>query len=81
MRVLVCVGGASVREDKQILQAGVHVVIGSAGSVFDTFRWDQPLCRDHIKIFVLDEADELLTGGLKTGYVVKNIFLSNWLTC
>lgn len=81
MRVLVCVGGASVREDKQILQAGVHVVIGSAGSVFDTFHWDQPLCRDHIKIFVLDEADELLTGGLKTGYVVKNIFLSNWLTC
>ncbi|KAB2613023.1 eukaryotic initiation factor 4A-8-like [Pyrus ussuriensis x Pyrus communis] len=73
MRVLPCVGGASVREDKQILQAGVHVVVGTPGSVFDTFHWDQALCRDHIKIFVLDEADELLTGGLKTRWKLEKI--------
>ncbi|KAM1016843.1 hypothetical protein FF2_045799 [Malus domestica] len=71
VRVLACVGGASVHEDKQILQAGV-VVVGTPCSVFDMFHWEA-LCGDHIKIFVLDEADELLTGGFEDQ--IRDIFV------
>ncbi|KAL5555746.1 hypothetical protein UlMin_037982 [Ulmus minor] len=33
MKVHACVGGTSVREDQHILQAGVHVVVGTPGHV------------------------------------------------
>eukprot|EP00951_Prasinocladus_malaysianus_P025700 scaffold225962_cov42-Prasinocladus_malaysianus.AAC.1 len=33
-----CVGGTSVREDTRILQAGVHVVVGTPGRVYDMLR-------------------------------------------
>jgi len=59
-----CVGGTSVREDARILAAGVHVVVGTPGRVYDM------LCRrnlraDNIRMFVLDEADEMLSRGFK----------------
>ena len=31
-------GGTSVREDTRILQAGVHVVVGTPGRVYDMLR-------------------------------------------
>jgi len=33
-----CVGGTSVRDDTRILQAGVHVVVGTPGRVYDMLR-------------------------------------------
>jgi len=33
-----CVGGTSVREDARILSAGVHVVVGTPGRVYDMLR-------------------------------------------
>jgi len=59
-----CIGGTRVRDDITKLQSGVHVVVGTPGRVFDM------LCRrvlrpDHIKIFILDEADEMLSRGFK----------------
>ncbi|KAM0040647.1 putative RNA helicase [Helianthus debilis subsp. tardiflorus] len=35
VKVHVCVGGTSVREDQRILLAGVNVVVGTPGRVFD----------------------------------------------
>jgi len=32
------VGGTSVREDARILSAGVHVVVGTPGRVYDMLR-------------------------------------------
>jgi len=59
-----CIGGTRVRDDIAKLQSGVHVVVGTPGRVYDM------LCRnvlrpDHIKIFILDEADEMLSRGFK----------------
>ncbi|CAI9105673.1 OLC1v1004651C1 [Oldenlandia corymbosa var. corymbosa] len=63
-KVHACVGGTSVREDRLVLSAGVHVVVGTPGRVFDMLRRDS-LRPDHIRMFVLDEADEMLSRGFK----------------
>lgn len=59
-----CFGGNSVREDQQILSSRVQVVVGTPGRILDMLR-RRALCPDHIRMFVLDEADEILTGGFK----------------
>ncbi|GBG59151.1 hypothetical protein CBR_g32167 [Chara braunii] len=64
VKVHACVGGTSVREDQRILQSGVHVVVGTPGRVYDMLRRGA-LKPDYIKIFVLDEADEMLSRGFK----------------
>ncbi|MQM10769.1 hypothetical protein Taro_043667, partial [Colocasia esculenta] len=64
VKVHACVGGTSVREDQRILSSGVHVVVGTPGRVFDMLR-RQYLNPNHIKMFVLDEADEMLSRGFK----------------
>jgi hypothetical protein len=46
------------------LPAGVHVVVGTPGRVFDMLR-RRCLRADSIKMFVLDEADEMLSRGFK----------------
>ncbi|PHT79296.1 Eukaryotic initiation factor 4A-8 [Capsicum annuum] len=64
VKVHACVGGTSVREDQRILTAGVHVVVGTPGRVFDMLR-RQSLRPDCLRMFVLDEADEMLSRGFK----------------
>ena len=64
VKVHACVGGTSVRDDQRILASGVHVVVGTPGRVFDMLR-RQSLRPDNIKMFVLDEADEMLSRGFK----------------
>lgn len=64
VKVHACVGGTSVREDKRTLGAGVHVVVGTPGRVFDMLR-RRALVPDHIKMFCLDGADALLSGEFK----------------
>ncbi|RWW03517.1 hypothetical protein BHE74_00036035 [Ensete ventricosum] len=64
VKVHACVGGTSVRDDQRILSSGVHVVVGTPGRVFDMLR-RQSLQPDYIKMFVLDEADEMLSRGFK----------------
>merc|ERR1711967_141505 len=59
-----CVGGTSVREDTRILRDGQHVVVGTPGRVYDMLR-RRALRQDYIKVFALDEADEMLSRGFK----------------
>jgi translation initiation factor 4A len=59
-----CIGGTNVREDMQKLQAGVHVVVGTPGRVFDMINRGA-LRVDNLKMFILDEADEMLSRGFK----------------
>ncbi|XP_015919224.1 eukaryotic initiation factor 4A-I [Parasteatoda tepidariorum] len=59
-----CIGGTNVREDIRKLEMGVHVVVGTPGRVFDMIN-RKALRTDHIRIFVLDEADEMLSRGFK----------------
>lgn len=59
-----CIGGTSVREDMRKLDDGVHVVVGTPGRVFDMIS--RKVLRTYdIKMFVLDEADEMLSRGFK----------------
>ncbi|XP_022654571.1 eukaryotic initiation factor 4A-I-like isoform X2 [Varroa jacobsoni] len=59
-----CIGGTNVREDMRKLEKGVHVVVGTPGRVYDMIQ-RQALRADKIKMFVLDEADEMLSRGFK----------------
>ncbi|KAG4306259.1 hypothetical protein PORY_000247 [Pneumocystis oryctolagi] len=59
-----CIGGTNIRDDMQILQSGVHVVVGTPGRVHDMIQ-RRALRTDAIKIFVMDEADEMLSRGFK----------------
>lgn len=59
-----CIGGTNVREDMRVLEAGSHVVVGTPGRVHDMIN-RKVLRTNNIKLFVLDEADEMLSRGFK----------------
>ncbi len=57
------VGGTSVMEDAEDLRKNVpHIIIGSVGRVSDMIR-RRNIKTEDIELFVLDEADEMLSGG------------------
>jgi len=64
VKVHACVGGTAVRDDIRTLQAGAQVVVGTPGRVFDMIN-RRALRLDAMKIFALDEADEMLSRGFK----------------
>jgi len=55
------VGGNSVRGDIRALGGGKAVVVGNPGRVYDMIN-RRHLNAEHLKLFVLDEADVLLSG-------------------
>lgn len=59
-----CIGGKSVGEDIRKLDYGQHIVTGTPGRVYDMIERKTLRTRD-IKLFVLDEADEMLSMGFK----------------
>ena len=64
-----CIGGRNVREDMKSLQEGPQVVVGTPGRVQDMIQ-RRVLKTDNMKMFVLDEADEMLSvSGLIAQYV------------
>eukprot|EP01155_Anaeramoeba_flamelloides_P053001 Anaeramoba_flamelloidesc42924_g2_i2.p1 GENE.c42924_g2_i2~~c42924_g2_i2.p1 ORF type:complete len:404 (+),score=121.04 c42924_g2_i2:96-1307(+) len=62
--VLVCIGGKSVGKDIKALEDGVHVVTGTPGRVLDMLSRGK-LQTKHLKMLVIDEADEMLGLGFK----------------
>lgn len=64
VQVHACVGGTAVRDDIRTLQQGVHIVVGTPGRVGDMIN-RRALRTDEVKLFVLDEADEMLSRGFK----------------
>jgi translation initiation factor 4A len=59
-----CIGGTSVSDDIDRLQEGVHVIVGTPGRVFDMIS-RSVLRPQTIKVFVLDEADDMLSRGFR----------------
>jgi len=55
-----CIGGTSVRDDMKALQEGPQIVVGTPGRVQDMIQ-RRFLKTDSMKMFVLDEADEMLS--------------------
>lgn len=58
------IGGKSIRDDIQKLDRGVQVVIGTPGRIFDMMKRNN-LDVTKLKLFVLDEADEMLSNGFQ----------------
>jgi len=71
VKVHACVGGTAVREDQRILSEGVHVVVGTPGRVYDMIQ-RRALRLESVQLFVLDEADEMLSRGFKEQ--IYNVF-------
>jgi len=59
-----CIGGKSIGEDIRRLDSGVHAVSGTPGRVFDMIKRGN-LRTKSVKLFILDEADEMLSRGFK----------------
>ncbi|KAF9935486.1 hypothetical protein KVV02_000705 [Mortierella alpina] len=59
-----CIGGTNVRDDMKTLTDGAQVVVGTPGRVFDMINRGA-LKTDSMKMFILDEADEMLSRGFK----------------
>jgi translation initiation factor 4A len=59
-----CVGGTLVRDDIRTLRDGVQVVVGTPGRVTHMIN-SEVLDARTIRLFILDEADEMLSRGFK----------------
>eukprot|EP00008_Paramoeba_atlantica_P006095 CAMPEP_0201487528 /NCGR_PEP_ID=MMETSP0151_2-20130828/13833_1 /ASSEMBLY_ACC=CAM_ASM_000257 /TAXON_ID=200890 /ORGANISM="Paramoeba atlantica, Strain 621/1 / CCAP 1560/9" /LENGTH=404 /DNA_ID=CAMNT_0047872587 /DNA_START=123 /DNA_END=1337 /DNA_ORIENTATION=- len=59
-----CIGGTRVSDDVARLKDGVHIVVGTPGRVMDMLM-RKVLDPTNVKLFVLDEADEMLSRGFK----------------
>jgi len=64
VRCHACIGGESIAEDLRVLQSGVHVVSGTPGRVYDMIQ-RRALNTRHLKMLVIDEADEMLNRNFK----------------
>lgn len=59
-----CIGGRSARDDAKKLREGVHVVVGTPGRISHMMR-NGCLRTNSLRLFILDEADELLGQGFQ----------------
>ncbi|GAA4397004.1 hypothetical protein GCM10023187_05760 [Nibrella viscosa] len=57
-------GGDSIERQIRALKSGVHIVIGTPGRVMDHMERNT-LKLDHVKMMILDEADEMLDMGFR----------------
>lgn len=71
VKVHACCGGTAVRDDIRKLKGGVQIVVGTPGRVKEMMKKGY-LKSDYLRLFVLDEADEMLSRGFKTQ--IQDIF-------
>jgi ATP-dependent RNA helicase DeaD len=64
VRIEAIYGGDSIERQIRSLKAGVHIVIGTPGRVMDHMQRNT-LKLDHVKMMILDEADEMLDMGFR----------------
>jgi superfamily II DNA/RNA helicase len=65
------IGGNPLEEDVKRLQNGSQIIVGTPGKIYELLR-RKKLKTNHLKLFILDEADEMLDRGFKEK--VKDIF-------
>lgn len=65
------IGGTSMQDDIEAFKSGVQVVVGTPGRVYDMIE-RRFFRTDKVKMFILDEADEMLSSGFKEQ--IYNIF-------
>lgn len=62
LRLAVCYGGTGYESQRQAIQAGVDILIGTPGRLIDYFKQDIYTLK-HIEVVVLDEADRMFDLG------------------
>jgi ATP-dependent RNA helicase DeaD len=62
LKVVTVYGGASIGEQKEALEAGAEIVVGTPGRIYDFIR-RKTLRLDEALVCCLDEADEMLNMG------------------
>ncbi|ESW99807.1 ATP-dependent RNA helicase eIF4A [Ogataea parapolymorpha DL-1] len=65
------IGGKAVQEDMEALRNGAQIVVGTPGRVYDMIERGY-FKTDAIKMFIMDEADEMLSSGFKEQ--IYNVF-------
>ncbi|WP_210528226.1 DEAD/DEAH box helicase [Rubellimicrobium arenae] len=63
-RVVSCVGGMDMRDERRALERGAHIVVGTPGRLRDHIQRGS-LDMSHLRAVVLDEADEMLDLGFR----------------
>lgn len=63
-RIVSCVGGMDMRDERRALAGGAHVVVGTPGRLVDHIRRGS-LDVQTLHVVVLDEADEMLNLGFR----------------
>lgn len=63
IKIHLCIGGTSVRDDVKILTRGVDVVIGTPGRIYDMLNRVEVIRKS--TLLIIDEADEMLSVGFK----------------
>lgn len=71
VKVECMIGGNTLDEDIKKLQEGCQIIVGTPGRIYDLLN-RRKLKVNFLKIFILDEADEMLDRGFKQK--VKDIF-------
>lgn len=66
-----CIGGTAMKDDIEAFKNGVQIVVGTPGRVFDMIE-RRFFRTNNIQMFILDEADEMLSSGFKEQ--IYNIF-------
>ncbi|KAI7825760.1 ATP-dependent RNA helicase eIF4A [Kickxella alabastrina] len=72
VKVHPCIGGTRISDDQKAFSEGAHIVVGTPGRVFDMMN-REIFDPSSIRIFALDEADEMLSRGFKDQ--IHNVFL------
>jgi len=63
-----CIGGTNVRNEiKMLKEGGYQIIVGTPGRVLDMIANRGAIDTSTIKMFILDEADEMLSKGFKDG--------------
>lgn len=65
VKVQACVGGTMIKQDIINLKKGVHVIVATPGRVIDLIK-KEFIKLESLALFILDEADEMLSRGFKT---------------
>lgn len=73
VKVQACVGGTMIKQDIQNLKKGVHIIVATPGRVIDLIK-KEFIKLDNLSVFILDEADEMLSRGFKSQ--IQEIFKS-----
>lgn len=71
LKLYVLIGGTDFKDDVSALKSGVHLIVGTPGKIYAMVKKGF-FKTDFLKLFIMDEADELLSSDFKSQ--IQDIF-------